>query len=111
MGIFEANKSDKLQIADQVVERIEKLILDGVLKVGQRLPSERRLVDKLQTAGRAAGLGEGLRASHWKDVFVAWAPSKNVSLTAAYVDLGTIVPATTAQRKQRGVYLSAQVAF
>ena len=71
----------------------------------------RGMPNKLQTAGRAAGLGEGLRAGDWKDIFIAWAPSKNVSLTAAYVDLGTIVPATTAQRKQRGVYLSAQVAF
>lgn len=71
----------------------------------------RSMPNKLQTAGRAAGLGEGLRAGDWKDIFVAWAPSKNVSLTAAYVDLGTIVPATTNQRKQRGVYVSAQFAF
>lgn len=71
----------------------------------------RSMPNKLQTAGRAAGLGEGLRAGDWKDIFIAWAPSKNVSLTAAYVDLGTIVPATTNQRKQRGVYVSAQFAF
>jgi hypothetical protein len=71
----------------------------------------RSMPNKLQTAGRAANLGEGLRAGDWKDIFVAWAPSKNVSLTAAYVDLGTIVPATTNQRKQRGVYVSAQFAF
>ena len=71
----------------------------------------RSMPNKLQTAGRAAGLGEGLRAGDWKDIFIAWAPSKNVSLTAAYVDLGTIVPATTNQRKQRGMYVSAQFAF
>lgn len=71
----------------------------------------RSMPNKLQTAGRAAGLGEGLRAGNWKDIFVAWSPSKNVSLTAAYVDLGTIVPATTGQRQQRGVYVSAQFAF
>jgi len=45
------------------------------------------------------------------DLFVAWAPSKNLSLTAAYVNLGRIVPATTSGKKQTGVYLSAQVAF
>ena len=67
--------------------------------------------NKLQTAGQAAGLGNGLRASDWKDVFIAWAPTKNVSLTLAYVDLGVIVPATTASRKQTGYYLSAQIAF
>lgn len=71
----------------------------------------RGMPNKLQTAGRAAGLGEGLRASHWKDIFVAWAPSKNVSLTAAWVDLGPIVPATTGNRRQTGAYVSAQIAF
>ncbi|MDP2254962.1 MAG: DUF3034 family protein [Polaromonas sp.] len=67
--------------------------------------------NKLETAGKAAGLGNGLRAGDWKDIFIAWAPTKNVSLTLAYVDLGVIVPATTASRKQTGYYLSAQVAF
>jgi len=44
-------------------------------------------------------------------VFIAWAPSKNFSLTLAYVDLGVIVPATTGGRKQTGYYLSAQASF
>jgi hypothetical protein len=67
--------------------------------------------NKLQRAGQAAGLGDGLRADDWKDIFIAYAPSKNVSITAAYVDLGRIVPATTSGRKQTGVYVSAQIAF
>jgi len=67
--------------------------------------------NKLETAGRAAGLGNGLRSEDWKDIFIAWAPNKNVSVTLAYVDLGVIVPATTASRKQTGYYLSAQLAF
>ena len=67
--------------------------------------------NKLETAGAAAGLGNGLRSQDWKNIFVAWAPSKNLSLTLAYVDLGVIVPATTDNRKQTGYYLSAQVAF
>lgn len=71
----------------------------------------RAMPNKLQRAGAAAGLGDGLRADDWKDIFIAWAPSKNVSLTAAYVDLGRIVPATTGNKKQTGVYLSAQIAF
>ena len=66
--------------------------------------------NKLQAAGNAAGLGNGLRASDWKDIFVAWAPSKNFSLTLAYVDLGVIVPAV-AQKKQTGFYISAQLAL
>ncbi|WP_194791592.1 transcriptional regulator GlcC [Pseudomonas sp. UFMG81] len=49
----------KAKVADQVAERVEKLIVDGVLKVGQALPSERRLVDKLGCSRSA--LREGLR--------------------------------------------------
>lgn len=67
--------------------------------------------NNLEPLGRAAGLGNALREDAWKDVFVAWAPLKNLSLTAAYVDLGRIVPGITANRSQRGAYLSAQAAF
>jgi hypothetical protein len=55
-------------------------------------------------------LGAGLKEDDWADLFVAWAPCKAFSLTAAYVDLGHIVPAVVA-RRQTGAYLSAQVAF
>ncbi len=56
-------------------------------------------------------LGEGaLRENDWSDVFVAWTPSKQFSLTAAVVDLGRIVPALQ-PRRQTGAYLSAQAAF
>ena len=67
--------------------------------------------NQLVNAGQAAGLGNGLRAQDWKDLYVAWAPTKNLSFTLAYVDLGVIVPAATASRKQSGYYLSAQIAF
>ncbi|WP_116207364.1 DUF3034 family protein [Paraperlucidibaca baekdonensis] len=55
--------------------------------------------------------GNGLAADSWKDLFIAWAPSKNLSLTAAYVDFGRIVPATTQGRDQTGFYVSAQLTF
>ncbi len=42
-----------------------------------------------------------------KDIFVAWAPTKYWSLTAAYVDLGDIATFTN----QRGWYLSGQAGF
>jgi hypothetical protein len=71
----------------------------------------RKMSNRLQVAGNAAGLGDGLKSSDWKDIFMAWAPSKNLSLTLAYVDLGQIVPATTAKRRQTGAYVSAQIAF
>lgn len=55
----ESNKQGKSQVADQVSEQIERLIVDGVVKVGQALPSERRLVEKLGCSRTA--LREGLR--------------------------------------------------
>ncbi|MFM7330312.1 MAG: DUF3034 family protein [Brachymonas sp.] len=71
----------------------------------------RKMSNRLQVAGNAAGLADGLKSSDWKDIFVAWQSVKNVSLTLAYVDLGQIVPATTAKRRQTGTYFSAQIAF
>nr|WP_297458779.1 DUF3034 family protein [uncultured Halomonas sp.] len=43
----------------------------------------------------------------WKDIFVAFVPSKHVSLTAAWVDLGSIAGLDD----QQGVYLSLQAAY
>ena len=43
----------------------------------------------------------------WKDIFIAWAPTKNVSLTAAYVDLGNVA----IRDNQKAVYVSAQIGF
>lgn len=58
-----------------------------------------------------SALGTGaLQEDDWFDVFVAWAPSKNFSLTLAYVDLGKIAPAVQPKR-QSGAYLSAQIGF
>ena len=47
------------------------------------------------------------KASDWKDLFIAYFITKNVSLTAAYVDLGTVATF----KNQRGVYLSTQIGF
>lgn len=47
------------------------------------------------------------REQDWADAFIAWAPSKHVSVTAAYVSLGDIATV----KNQYGWYLSAQLAF
>lgn len=49
----------------------------------------------------------GFREDSASDLFVAWFPYKSVSLTAARVDLGNIAD----QPRQRGWYLSGQLAF
>ena len=51
--------------------------------------------------------GAALREDDWKDLFIAWAPSKRVSVTAAYVDFGNIV----GHERQTGSYLSVQIAY
>jgi len=51
--------------------------------------------------------GAAFKEQAWKDLFIAWAPTKNVSLTAAYVDLGNIV----GHERQTGAYLSIQLAY
>ncbi|MBU6248882.1 MAG: DUF3034 family protein [Xanthomonadaceae bacterium] len=47
------------------------------------------------------------REDNWYDAFVAWAPTKNVSVTLAYAHLGNIV----IKDNQRGMYASVQVGF
>jgi hypothetical protein len=51
--------------------------------------------------------GAAFHEDDWKDLFIAWAPNKTLSLTAAWVALGNIVGNT----HQSGAYLSAQLAF
>ncbi len=58
---------------------------------------------ELRTKPDNLGLGE----DDWIDMFAAYALTDNVTLTAAYVDLGSIATF----EKQRGGFLSAQLAF
>jgi len=67
--------------------------------------------NNLESLGAAAGLRDALREDDWRDLFIAWTPNKNTSLTLALVDLGRIVPGITANRRQRGLYISGQLAF
>ena len=53
-------------VADQVAQRIEQLIADGVLKTGQLLPSERRLTEKLGVSRSA--LREGLKLLRAREI-------------------------------------------
>ncbi|EKT4483604.1 transcriptional regulator GlcC [Pseudomonas putida] len=50
---------DAQRLADKVSEQVEQLIMDGVLKPGQLIPSERRLCERLNVSRSA--LREGLR--------------------------------------------------
>lgn len=48
-----------------------------------------------------------VKESDWYDLFVAWVPTKNVSVTVAYANLGTVA----IKDKQQALYLSLQVGF
>ena len=48
--------------------------------------------------------GPAFREDAWQDLFVAWAPNKHLSVTAAWADLGNIV----GHERQQGAYVSLQ---
>jgi hypothetical protein len=56
-------------------------------------------------------LGVDDEGAAW-DLFVAWAPTRHVSVVAAYLNMGNILgPATTVDHDQDGTYLSVQFGF
>jgi truncated hemoglobin YjbI len=94
----------------------------GLLGFGGDLHASRRVQPEISAAylvtrQLAAGV-EWRRKPHnlgvddeknYYDAFVAWFPNRNLSLTAAYANLGDITIFNPKQ--QKGVYLSAQVGF
>jgi Protein of unknown function (DUF3034) len=61
--------------------------------------------------GRPHNLGVDQESAAW-DLFAGWTPTKNISLVAAYLNMGSILaPVTAKVQHQRGAYLSVQVGF
>lgn len=83
-------------------------LLSRDIAIGAEYRFKSRSLDAL---GRSAGLGEALREDDWNNVYIAWVPSKNLSLTLAYVDLGRMALGVPMNRRQSGGYFSAQFAF
>jgi len=48
-----------------------------------------------------------IEEENWFDIFAAWTPTKNMSLTVAYVDLGQVAT----KENQSGFYSSLQIGF
>lgn len=78
-----------------------KLQFEGSL--GYQLSRRAVIGAEVRTKPDNLGLGD----DDWMDLFAAYALTDNVTLTAAYVDLGSIATIPD----QRGGFLSAQVAF
>jgi hypothetical protein len=62
-------------------------------------------------AARGMGLGDGLRDEDAKDLYIAWAPHKNLSLTLAYVGQDRTMPGLTVNRRPARSYFSAELSF
>lgn len=94
----------------------------GLLGFGGDLRDSRRLMPEISAAylvtrklavgaeyrRKPHNLGVGDEKAYY-DAFVAWFPTKNFSVTAAYAELGDITIFNP--KKQHGVYLSAQAGF
>jgi hypothetical protein len=71
----------------------------------------RKLAIGAEYRGKPHNLGVDDESAAW-DVFVAWAPTRNVSIVAAYLNLGSVLaPVTTVTHDQSGPYLSLQAGF
>lgn len=77
------------QVADEVAERIERLILDGVLKAGQALPSERRLTEKLGVSRTA--LREGLKLLRAREIISTMQGKGSYVAHMSKVDAGPLM--------------------
>ncbi len=71
----------------------------------------RRLAIGGEYRGKPRNLAVDDEGAAW-DAFVAYAPTRHVSVVAAYVNLGSILgPATTVAHDQVGSYVSVQIGF
>lgn len=77
------------QVAEVVAERIERLVVDGVLKGGQALPSERRLTEKLGVSRSA--LREGLKLLRARQIIRTEQGRGSFVAQIAQVDAGPLV--------------------
>jgi hypothetical protein len=71
----------------------------------------RKLAAGVEFRAKPENLSADTEDNAW-DAFVAWTPTRNMSLVAAYVNLGSILgPVTSRTDDQKGTYLSIQVGF
>ena len=82
--------------------------LKAMLEVSGAYMFTRKFVGGLEYRQKPRNLGVDKEKAYY-DAFVAWFPTKNVSVTAAYAVLGDITVFNT--RTQRGAYLSLQAGF
>lgn len=88
------NNSDKIEVEGSLAYQFDRSWVAGV--------EYRSKPHNLSTDNEKA----------YYDAFVAWFPTKHISVTVAYVDLGSIAaPETQHNKSQTGAYLSLQAGF
>ncbi|MBL8265540.1 DUF3034 family protein [Steroidobacter sp.] len=71
----------------------------------------RKIAIGAEYRGKPHNLGADDESAAW-DIFAAWAPTRNVSLVAAYLNIGSVLaPVTGVTHDQTGPYLSLQAGF
>jgi hypothetical protein len=71
----------------------------------------RKIAVGAEYRGKPHNLGADDESAAW-DAFVAWAPTRNVSVVAAYLNIGSVLaPVTSVTSDQTGLYLSLQAGF
>ncbi|NHZ78966.1 DUF3034 family protein [Massilia sp. CCM 8695] len=80
----------------------------AMLEVSAAYMVDRQMVAGVEYRRKPHNLGVDKEKAYY-DVFVAWFPSKHVSVTAAYAVLGEITVFNP--KRQRGAYLSVQTGF
>ncbi|MDM5179080.1 DUF3034 family protein [Massilia sp. DJPM01] len=80
----------------------------AMLEVSAAYMVDRQMVAGVEYRRKPHNLGVDKETAYY-DVFVAWFPSKHVSVTAAYAVLGEITVFNP--KRQRGAYLSVQTGF
>lgn len=71
----------------------------------------RKLAVGAEYRGKPHNLGVDDESGAW-DAFVAWAPTRHISVVAAYLNIGSVLaPVTTVTSDQAGPYVSLQAGF
>jgi hypothetical protein len=71
----------------------------------------RKLAIGAEYRGKPHNLGADDESAAW-DAFVAWAPTRNISIVAAYLNIGSVLaPVTGVTHDQSGPYVSLQAGF
>ena len=71
----------------------------------------RKIAVGAEYRGKPHNLAADDESAAW-DLFAAWAPTRNVSIVAAYLNIGSVLaPVTTIDSDQKGLYLSLQAGF